>query len=106
MLYDVLFGDREMPRIEALNERLTELHPPEETELCDYTAEEDEAYISRIVQAERQERWWAEQILYHQRQRRGFSSPLDRWIVEQLDAGRGTAQLQPQVSQSAALACP
>lgn len=83
-----------MPRIEALNERIAHASDKSDDDrLCDYTPEEDRAYVERVVRDKRQERWWAEQILYHQRQRRKLNSPLDAWIRQQLDAGRGTEGL-------------
>ena len=59
-----------------------------------YTPEEDKAYVQRIAHAQYQHHWWAEQILHHDRQRRGYNSPLDRWITEQIAAGHGTPELQ------------
>ena len=58
------------------------------------SAAESTAYIEMIVSEQPPVRWWAEQVLYDERKRKGTSSDLDDAIKARLQAGDGTEELE------------
>lgn len=58
-----------------------------------FSEEDNLQYIEKIVSEEPPVRWWAEQVLYEERQRMGQSDKLDALIKARLEAQGGTVEL-------------
>lgn len=64
-----------------------------EAPFCVFSEDEDREYVHQILSEEPPLRWWAEQVLYEERQRAGRPDKLERVIKAKLDTQGATPEL-------------